>query len=139
MTVDELEAMRLADRDGLYHADAAMQMKVSRPTFGRILESGRRKVADALVGGKQICIKGGTVLAVCDSIPTERPDICLCPTCGREFPHIKGVPCRNSICPDCNEPLQRKGGCLSDEESDEQENEQRTVGYPESEEELEIE
>ena len=61
LTVDELEAIRLADKEGYYHKDAAIQMNVSRPTFGRILESGHKKVADALVEGKQLCIEGGVV------------------------------------------------------------------------------
>ena len=49
MTLDEFEALRLADLEGLYQEDAASRMGVSRPTLGRILESARRKVAEALV------------------------------------------------------------------------------------------
>ncbi len=54
--LDEFEALRLADLEGLYHADAAARMGVSRATFGRILANARRIVADALVGGKAIGI-----------------------------------------------------------------------------------
>ena len=61
VTVDELEAIRLADLDGLYQEDAAAKMNVSRQTFGRIVESARRKVADALVGGKALKIEGGNI------------------------------------------------------------------------------
>jgi predicted DNA-binding protein (UPF0251 family) len=49
---DELEAMRLADVEGLYHESAAERMKVSRPTFGRILARARRAVATAIAQGK---------------------------------------------------------------------------------------
>lgn len=61
MTLDEFEALRLADLDGLYQEEAAGKMKVSRPTFSRIIESARRKVADALVHGKLLRIEGGPV------------------------------------------------------------------------------
>jgi predicted DNA-binding protein (UPF0251 family) len=55
--VDELEAIRLADLDGLYHEKAAKQMRVSRATFGRILENARRKIAKTLVEGKALRIE----------------------------------------------------------------------------------
>jgi predicted DNA-binding protein (UPF0251 family) len=61
MTLDEFEAVRLADLDGRYQAEAADQMNVSRPTFGRIVESAHRKIADALVHGKALRIEGGPV------------------------------------------------------------------------------
>ena len=61
LTVDELEAIRLADMEGLYQEAAAGRMNVSRQTFGRIVEAARRKVADALVSGKALSIKGGPV------------------------------------------------------------------------------
>ncbi len=61
MTLDEFEALRLADLDGLYQDQAAEKMKISRPTFSRIVESARRKVADALVHGKALRIEGGPI------------------------------------------------------------------------------
>lgn len=61
MTLDEFEALRLADLDGLYQEDAASRMSVSRPTFSRIVEAAHRKVADALVHGKALRIQGGPV------------------------------------------------------------------------------
>ncbi len=61
MTLDEFEAIRLADLDGLYQESAAAQMGVSRPTFSRITASAHRKVADALVHGKALRIEGGPV------------------------------------------------------------------------------
>jgi predicted DNA-binding protein (UPF0251 family) len=59
LTVDEFEAIRLADLEGLYQEQAAEKMKVSRPTFGRIIDSAHRKVAEALVKGKALKIEGG--------------------------------------------------------------------------------
>ena len=61
LTLDELEAVRLADLNGLYQEQAARKMDVSRSAFARILESARRKVADALVHGKCLRLEGGSV------------------------------------------------------------------------------
>lgn len=61
LTVDEFEAIRLTDLEGLYQADAAEKMNISRQTLGRILESAHKKIADALVNGKALLIKGGPV------------------------------------------------------------------------------
>ncbi|MBU1638776.1 DUF134 domain-containing protein, partial [bacterium] len=61
LTVDEYEAIRLADLHGLYHEQGAAQMQVSRQTFGRILSSAHRKVADFLINGKSLQIQGGHV------------------------------------------------------------------------------
>ena len=60
--LDELEALRLADLNGLYQEKAAEQMKISRPTFSRIVEQARRKVADALIHGKALRLEGGAVV-----------------------------------------------------------------------------
>ena len=59
LAIDELEAIRLVDLEGLSHEQAAAAMGVSRQTVGRVLERGRAKVAEALVGGKAILIGGG--------------------------------------------------------------------------------
>lgn len=61
LLLDEFEAIRLADLEGLYQEEAASRMNVSRQTFGRIVESARKKVADALVNGKSLRIVGGVV------------------------------------------------------------------------------
>lgn len=60
LKVEELEALRLADFEGLSQSDAAVRMGVSRHTFGRILASARRISADALVNGIPLEITGGT-------------------------------------------------------------------------------
>jgi predicted DNA-binding protein (UPF0251 family)/predicted Fe-Mo cluster-binding NifX family protein len=59
--LDEAEALRLADLEGLYQVAAARSMGVSRQTFGRILESARRTVSDAILNGKALRIAGGEV------------------------------------------------------------------------------
>jgi predicted DNA-binding protein (UPF0251 family) len=61
LTVDECEAIRLADFEGLYQEQAAEKMAVSRQTFGRIIESAHKKVAEALVKGKALKIEGGEI------------------------------------------------------------------------------
>lgn len=61
LTLDELEALRLADLNGLYQEQAAPKMEISRSAFARILESARRKVADALIHGKCLRFEGGSV------------------------------------------------------------------------------
>jgi predicted DNA-binding protein (UPF0251 family) len=61
LTLDEVEALRLADLNGLYQEQAAEQMRISRPTFSRIVEEARRKVADALIHGKALRLAGGAV------------------------------------------------------------------------------
>jgi predicted DNA-binding protein (UPF0251 family)/predicted Fe-Mo cluster-binding NifX family protein len=63
--LDEFEALRLADCEGLYQEAAAIRMGVSRQTFGRIIEEAHRKVATALVEGRGICISGGP--ATCET------------------------------------------------------------------------
>ncbi len=59
LALDELEAMRLVDGEGIYQEDAAVRMNVSRPTLARILDSGRRKTTQALLEGKALAIEGG--------------------------------------------------------------------------------
>ena len=58
LTLDELEAVRLADWKGLYQEDAAMKMAISRQTFGNTIASAHKKIADAIVNGKALKISG---------------------------------------------------------------------------------
>jgi len=53
---DELEALKLHDVDGLDQTEAAKKMKVSQPTFGRILDRAYKKIAVAIIKGKAIKI-----------------------------------------------------------------------------------
>ena len=61
LMLDGLEALRLADIEGLYQEEAAMRMGVSRATFARILSAARNVVSDALVNGKVLTVGGGIV------------------------------------------------------------------------------
>lgn len=60
LAVEGLEALRLADLEGLTSDTAAVGMGVSRHTFGRVLAEARATVARALVGGLALRIAGGT-------------------------------------------------------------------------------
>lgn len=93
LRVDELEAIRLKDYEGLDHAASAEKMQVSRPTFHRILSSGHRKVAEALTKGKAIRIEGGAFRITdrhycrdCGHVwhGTEDGIAKVCPRCGTE-------------------------------------------------------
>lgn len=59
LTVEEAEAIRLKDLEGLEQEQGADKMNVSRPTFQRILAEARKKIADSLLNGKAIRIEGG--------------------------------------------------------------------------------
>lgn len=59
LSVEQAEALRLKDLEGLEQTQAAVRMGVSRPTFQRVLVSARKMVADALLNGKAIRIEGG--------------------------------------------------------------------------------
>jgi predicted DNA-binding protein (UPF0251 family) len=59
ITRDEFEAIRLRDYEGLTQTEAAKKMGISQPTFQRLYESARKKIADALINGKAIRIEGG--------------------------------------------------------------------------------
>jgi len=59
LKLEELEAVRLKDLEGLEQEDCAGRMEVSRPTFQRILIAAREKIADSLINGKSIRIEGG--------------------------------------------------------------------------------
>ena len=61
LALDELEAIRLADLSELYQEDAAKKMNISRQTFGNIINSAHKKIADALLNAKALKIEGGTV------------------------------------------------------------------------------
>jgi predicted DNA-binding protein (UPF0251 family) len=59
LSVEEAEAIRLKDLEGLEQEQGAEKMNISRPTFQRVLASARQKMADALLNGKAIRIEGG--------------------------------------------------------------------------------
>ena len=57
---DEMEAIRLADYEGLYQQECADKMGISRTTFSRLIEGARKKIADALLHTKALNIKTQT-------------------------------------------------------------------------------
>jgi predicted DNA-binding protein (UPF0251 family) len=59
LTIDEFEAVRLKDLLGMEQEEAAKKMKISQPTFHRLILTARKKIADAIVNGKAIKIEGG--------------------------------------------------------------------------------
>lgn len=59
LQLEEFEAIRLKDFDGLDQMEAAKAMGLSRPTYQRVLQAARQKVAAALVQGNHIFIQGG--------------------------------------------------------------------------------
>ena len=93
LAIEELEALRLADLEGMSQQEAAEKMGVSRATFARVLHEARRKTADALVNGKALQIEGGTFEL------TER--LFRCVSCGHPWgePFGTGKP---SGCPSCS-------------------------------------
>ena len=64
--VDEIEALRLTDMEGMYQGQAAEAMGISRQTLGNILSSARRKASEALTGGKAMRIQAGQPEAIQD-------------------------------------------------------------------------
>ena len=67
MTVDEFEALRLLDAEGLTQEGCASRMNIARTTVTAIYDSARKKVADVLVNGKRLLITGGH----CEFEPVE--------------------------------------------------------------------
>lgn len=59
LSVEEAEAIRLKDLEGLEQEQGAKKMNISRPTFQRVLASARQKLADVILNGKAIRIEGG--------------------------------------------------------------------------------
>jgi predicted DNA-binding protein (UPF0251 family) len=59
LLVEEAEAIRLKDLEGMEQEECAGKMNISRSTFSRLLDSARQKIADALLNGKAIRIEGG--------------------------------------------------------------------------------
>ena len=95
LTVEEVEAIRLKDLEDLDQEQSAAKMNISRPTFQRVLESARKKMADALLGGKAIRIEGGNFELA--------PLHFTCPT-GHEWdvPFKVAMEGAEQFCPTCN-------------------------------------
>lgn len=73
LSVEGLEALRLADLEGHSAAEAAEKMRISRFTFGRVLAQARKNVAEALTTGKALRIEGGHY-EILNSAPDDEQD-----------------------------------------------------------------
>ncbi|OCL25155.1 hypothetical protein U472_12315 [Orenia metallireducens] len=93
LTIEEVEAIRLKDKEELTQEEAAERMEVSRPTFQRVLTTARKKIAEALIEGKAIRFEGGDY----------RLAKFKCPSCGDKFSPKHKHKHRNhhSKCPKC--------------------------------------
>jgi len=77
LSLDEFEALRLADHIGLSHAEAAGEMEISRSTFTRLIEQARKKIAEFIIKGRRLNINGGNI--------HFRSNIICCQKCGHMF------------------------------------------------------
>ncbi len=98
LTVEEIEAIRLKDLEDLDQEQCAEKMNISRPTFQRVLESARKKLAEALLSGKAIRIEGGNF--------EMAPLHFTCPT-GHEWeaPFEVAMKAAQQSCPVCSTPV----------------------------------
>ena len=96
--IEEVEALRLRDVQGLEQEECAETMSISRPTFHRVLASARRKVADALTNGKALRIEGGSFAMASQEF--------RCASHGHEWrlPFEAVVRGRPLACPRCGSP-----------------------------------
>lgn len=94
LTLEEAEAIRLKDIEDLDQVVCAERMNISRPTFQRVLDSARKKIAEALLNGKAIRIEGGNfemtpLVYMCENghqweVQLERASdepVLVCPIC----------------------------------------------------------
>ncbi len=81
LTLDEFEALRLVDFEGMDHEGAAALIEISRPTLSRLVENARHKIAEAIVVGRALVIDGGNV----EMVSRRR-----CGDCGWEIPRGRG-------------------------------------------------
>ncbi len=102
LSLEEVEALRLKDVEGLNQTESAEKMNISRPTFQRILTGAHKKVAEALLEGKALRFEGGDY-----ELAKGRY---RCKECGTEFMlkinrrckgHGHGRKKHGKICPEC--------------------------------------
>ena len=78
LMLDEYEAIRLIDLEGMNQAEAAESMEVARTTVQAIYQTARQKVADALCNGKQIVIEEGDCFICHDTVDANGNVIRVC-------------------------------------------------------------
>ncbi len=59
LPLEEYEAVKLADYEGLEHEEAALKMEISRSVFTRMIQEARKKIATAIIEGLELVISGG--------------------------------------------------------------------------------
>ncbi|ACF12923.1 protein of unknown function DUF134 [Chloroherpeton thalassium ATCC 35110] len=91
LALDEYEAIRLADYLKLEHLEAAEKMGISRPTFTRLIERARTKLASAIIEAKELVIEGGHI-----DLQSTR---LRCSDCGEEQQAEPSESSQN--CPEC--------------------------------------
>lgn len=91
ITLDEYEAIRLADYEGLDHTNASERMQISRSTFTRLIEKARKKTSSFLIEGAELVIEGGNI--------HFRGNIIRCLDCEHLF--RAGFEEAHSACPSC--------------------------------------
>lgn len=97
LSVEEAEALRLKELEGLQQEQGAEKMNISRQTFQRVLASARQKVADALLNGKAIRIEGGNFeISPCRFHCANGHEW--------EVPVDTGREATSQLCPICNAP-----------------------------------
>ncbi|MEG6584858.1 DUF134 domain-containing protein [Dendrosporobacter sp. 1207_IL3150] len=104
LTIEEMEALRLADIELLDQASAAERMEVSRPTFHRILNKAHQKIANALWKGHALRVDGGSYRIAHHCQTSLRHFICE--TCGHKWTLARGTGqrCHDLTCPNCQAP-----------------------------------
>ena len=92
LSLDEYEAVRLADYTGMSQEEAAEEMGISRSTFSRLIEQARHKISGFIIQGKLLSIQGGEI--------HFRKNIFRCLDCG----HMFKININTSIdmCPECH-------------------------------------
>ena len=91
LSLDEYEALRLADYDGLEHIEASEKMNISRPTFTRLITRARKKIADFIIEGKILQIEGGAI--------HFSQNMIKCLNCGEKYQAALNR--RDYKCPEC--------------------------------------
>lgn len=92
LSLDEYEAVRLADYVGMSHEEAADEMGMSRSTFSRLIEKSRKKIAEFIFQGRLLTIDGGNI--------HFRRNIIQCSDCGQMFKINIDSPITE--CPECH-------------------------------------
>ena len=124
LSFDELEAIRLIDSEKMEQHKAGEKMKISQSTLSRLLRTGRKKLADAIINGQAIKIQGGNFKMAqprggrfrapasggggrMGGFAAGPGGICKCPKCGYEEPQVRSQPCMNKKCPKCQTQMTR--------------------------------